>query len=367
MTSDRKAKKATRARMAAAGERYTTARRKVVPGAAALPAPMTDPPGIDPGEHAIRTVSWGAVSFHLVPYQGRYYVWHCWPGSADVYPVGNAAAGHAVLDARHAFCLLTTPWDQRAAHIFLPPGPGSPRTGYEAAVIVLAEDGGTWLACRDGTAGEPAAPTLARFDDVSAALTAFADHASQAAVRAERAGELAMATALSDHAAAARDEAARPSHQNLPATRPPGTRLPDTPVRTHATHVVDGKQYALVSYTDTTGGKCVAIDQDGKCGAPVCDVEVGAKSLVNAGMTMATQGQGVAAVYGRAHDSVTGLYAVMRNGERVAWPIHRDPRNQERYFAVIAYCQELKDIVATAGAQKASLKRFFPIWFSKAS
>jgi hypothetical protein len=183
MTSDRKAKKAARARMAAAGERYTAARRKVVPGAGALPAPMTDPPDIDPCEHAIRTVSWGAVSFHLVPYQGRYYVWHCWPGSADVYQVGNPAAGHAVLDARHAFCLLTTPWDQRAAHIFLPPSPGSPRTGYEAAVIILAEDGGTWLACRDGTAGEPAALTLARFDNVSAALTAFADHASQAAAR----------------------------------------------------------------------------------------------------------------------------------------------------------------------------------------
>jgi hypothetical protein len=155
MTSDRKAKKATRARMAAAGERYTTARRKAVPGAGALPAPMTDPPDIDPGEHAIRTVSWGAVSFHLVPYQGRYYVWHCWPGSAEVYQMGNAAAGHAVLDARQAFCLLTTPWDQRAAHIFLPPSPGSPRTGYEAAVVILAEDGGTWLACQDGTAGEP--------------------------------------------------------------------------------------------------------------------------------------------------------------------------------------------------------------------
>ena len=68
----------------------------------------------------------------------------------------------------------------------------------------------------------------------------------------------------------------------------------------------------------------------------MCDVEVSAKDLVNAGMTMAskTMGQGLAAVYGRAHDSVTGLYAVMTNGERVSWPIHDDPRNNERYFAV---------------------------------
>jgi hypothetical protein len=358
MTSDRKAKKATRARMAAAGERYTTARRKAVPGAGALPAPMTDPPDIDPCEHAIRTVIWGAVSFHLVPYQGRYYVWHCSPGSADVYQMGNPAAGHAVLDARQAFCLLTTPWDQRAAHIFLPPGPGSPRTGYEAAVIILAEDGGTWLACRDGTAGEPAALTLARFDDVSAALTAFADHASQAAARAERVGDLAMATVLSDHGAAARDEAARPSPHNLPAIRPPGTRQPDTPVRTHATYVVDGRQYSLVSYRDTAGANCVAVDVNGYWGPPLSGVPVGERNLL---------GAGIAVIYGRAHDSVTTLYAVMKDRKRMDWPVHDDAESGERYFAVIADCEAVADIVATAAARKASLKRFFPIWFSKAS
>jgi hypothetical protein len=97
----------------------------------------------------------------------------------------------------------------------------------------------------------------------------------------------------------------------------------------------------------------------------VCDVEISAKDLVNAGMTMAskTMGQGLAAVYGRAHDSVTDLYAVMRGGEQVAWPIHYDPRNQERYFAVIADCQELKDIVAVAGRRRTSLKGNFGIWF----
>jgi len=367
MTSDRKAKKAARARMAAAGERYTTARRKVVPGAGALPAPMTDPPDIHPGEHAIRTVSWGAVSFHLVPYQGRYYVWHCWPSSADVYQVGNAAAGHAVLDAWHAFCLLTTPWDQRAAHIFVPPSPGSPRTGYEAAVIILAEDGGTWLACRDGTVGEPAAPALARFDNVSAALTAFADHASQAAARAERAGDLAMATILSDHGAAARDKAARPSPQNLPATRPPGTRQPDTPVRTHATYVVDGRQYSLVSYRDTAGANCVAVDVNGNWGPPLSGVQADDRNLLRAGITMTTRGEGTAVIYGRAHDSVTAVYAVMKDRKRMDWPVHDDAESGERYFAVIADCEAVADIVATAAARKASLKRFFPIWFSKAS
>ena len=51
---------------------------------------------------------------------------------------------------------------------------------------------------------------------------------------------------------------------------------------------------------------------------------------------MATRGHGTAAVYGRVLDSVTELYAVMKNGDRVDWPIYDDPRNQERYFAVIA-------------------------------
>ena len=99
-------------------------------------------------------------------------------------------------------------------------------------------------------------------------------------------------------------------------------------------------------------------DQDGERGAAVCDVEVSAKDLVIAGMTgvSKTMGQGLAAVYGRAHDSVTDLYTVMRSGERVAWPIHYDPRNQERYFAVIADGQQLKDIVAVAGRRRTPLK-----------
>jgi hypothetical protein len=71
-------------------------------------------------------------------------------------------------------------------------------------------------------------------------------------------------------------------------------------------------------------------------------------------------------VYGRAHDSVTGLHAVMRDGERVAWPIHYDRRNQERYFAVIADCRQLKDIVAVAGRRRTSLRGNFGIWFSAA-
>jgi hypothetical protein len=82
-------------------------------------------------------------------------------------------------------------------------------------------------------------------------------------------------------------------------------------------------------------------------------------------MTMATRGHGTAAIYGRVHASVTELYAIMKNGERVDWPLYDDPRNQERYFAVIADSQALADIVAAAPAGSMSLKPMFGIWFSQ--
>jgi hypothetical protein len=55
----------------------------------------------------------------------------------------------------------------------------------------------------------------------------------------------------------------------------------------------------------------------------------------------------------------------MKNGERVDWPVYDDPRNQERYFAVIADCEALADIVAAAPAGRTSLKSMFGIWFSQ--
>jgi hypothetical protein len=82
-------------------------------------------------------------------------------------------------------------------------------------------------------------------------------------------------------------------------------------------------------------------------------------------MTMATRGHGTAAIYGRVHASVTELYAVMKNGDRVDWPIYDDPRNAERYFAVIADSEALADIVGVAPAGSTSLKQFFGMWFSR--
>ena len=55
----------------------------------------------------------------------------------------------------------------------------------------------------------------------------------------------------------------------------------------------------------------------------------------------------------------------MKNGERVDWSIHDDPRNAERYFAIIADSKALAEIVAAAPAGSTSLKPAFGAWFSQ--
>jgi hypothetical protein len=151
-----------------------------------------------------------------------------------------------------------------------------------------------------------------------------------------------------------------------PVVRPPGSRLPDTPTTTLATRTVDGHRFDLVSYLNTAGGRCIAIDLDGRREAWACDIQVDEQQLASAAMTMATRGPGTAVIYGRVHDSVTELYAIMKNGERVDWPIYDDPRNTERYFAVIADSEALADMVAAAPTGSTSLKQYFGIWFSRA-
>jgi hypothetical protein len=142
-------------------------------------------------------------------------------------------------------------------------------------------------------------------------------------------------------------------------------RLPDTPTTTLATRTIDGHRFDLVSYLDTAGGRCIAIDRDGRRDASACDIQVDEQHLASAAMTMATRGHGTAAIYGRVHASVTELYAVMKTGDRVDWPIHDDPQNAERYFAVIADSGDLADIVAAAPGSSTSLKQFFGMWFSQ--
>ena len=282
---------------------------------------------------------------------------------------------------------------------------------YESAVVEVEGDG-IWVASYDGTAGDNGPRSLARFDQFGAALDTFAARAERAADRAERdqagrypdlvagilryrAADARMITARGKLGDAVRrhEDRIRAERSIAPVahaigvsreflhrvlaggewswprdrrTRLPGARLPDTPITALASYLVDGHQYALVSYRDTADARCVGVDRDRQPWAALSDVQINDRDLLAPAMCMATMGQGVAAVYGRAHHSVTGLYAVMTNGEQVSWPIHDDPRNSERYFAVIADCQALKDIVAVAGRRRVSLRPHFAIWFRPA-
>jgi len=412
MTSDRSAKKAARARMTATGEPYSTAKR-AVQARPDRPAPLARPPAIDPREHAVHSRHWGALACYLIHYEGRYSAWFTSPDPSDpseAYPMPSEPAGRAFVDAWQATNLLHTPWDERITTIFLLSP--STRNGilYEAAVLNV-EDSGIWLACFDDTANDGGTHTLGQFGEMAAALEEFAALAERAAGRLGSEQAIAdpdlFAGVLRYRAATVRADAARAAlgdairrHQpradardrlsplwheaglpreslgrvlageewawpQRPVVRPPGSRLPDTPVTTLATRTVDGHRFDLVSYLDTAGGRCIAIDRDGCRDASACDIQVDEQHLASAAMTMATRGHGTAAIYGRVHASVTELYAVMKNGERVDWPIYDDPRNQERYFAVIADSEALADIVAAAPAGSTSLKLMFGIWFSK--
>lgn len=411
MTSDRSAKKAARARMAGTGEPYSTARRAVQAGSA-RPAPLARPPAIDPREHAVHSHRWGVLTCYLVRYQGRYSAWitSADPSEpSDAYGMPSEPAGRAFVDAWQATNLLHTPWDERIATTFLLSPDTSNGILYEAAVVNV-EDSGIWVACFDDTANDGGTHTLSRSGGMDEALEEFAALAERAADRLasrQAIGKAALfAGVLRYRAATVRADAARAAlgdairrHQpradggdglhplwheaglaresvgrvlageewtwpQRPVVRPPGSRLPDTPTTTLATRTVDGHRFDLVSYLDTAGGRCIAIHRDGRPDASACDIQVDEQRLASAAMTMATRGHGTAAIYGRVHDSVTELYAVMKNGERVDWPIYDDPRNQERYFAVIADPEALADIVAAAPTRSTSLKQSFGIWFS---
>ena len=409
MTSDRSRKRAARARKAATGEPYTQARR-AVGGSRGRPAEEAEPPAIDPREHAIESYDWDVVTCYVVHYQDRYYAWIASPGDRpQVYAMPDEAAGRRFADRWQTANLLRSPWNEHISRIFLLDPVAKTRIIYHAAVLNVA-DSGIWLACEDSTAeGEPAV-TLKQFDDMGGALGEFAACAERAAGQVEHeqsvgspdliAGVLRYraAQARADVARAVFGDTVRRQHADAgpgdglapvwheagipserlgevvagrewawpqgPVVRPPGRQLPDTPVTTLAEHVVDGHQFRLFSYLDSQGRKCVAIDLDGH-GAPVTDVAVDEEHLINAGMAMPTRGHGVAAVYGRAHESVTELFARMKDGSQVDWPVYDDPRNQERYFTVIADCDALDDIVAVAPSSSTSLKDMFGIWFSQ--
>lgn len=371
--------------------------------------PMPNPPAIDPRERAVASQHWGEMACYLVHDDGRYYAWiNRDDGSPDVvFAMPSLDAARRFLTGWQASNLLHAGgWDDALAHVFINE-PDAPGMYYEAAVLDAAGTG-IWHVSQDTISGETSS-ALASCDDLGDALSAFAEGAEQAADRIER-GRVGsdpdlLAAVLRYRAAAVRAERARailgdalrrseastagkrtvaraagataeildrvlegggwawPRGRQV---RPPGSRLPGTPVRELAAWTVDGKQFSLVGYTDTQGGACVAVDQDGQAGPALCDVTVSDRHPVGAGASVAAMGRGTAVVYGRVDDDVTGIYAVMKNGERVGWPACYDPENRQRYFAVIADREQLADIVAERPGGNVSLKPLFGIWFRRA-
>ena len=220
MTDDRSAKKAARARMAATGEPYSTARR-AVQTAPDRPAPLARPPAIDPREHALHCRHWGVLACYLVRYEGRYSAWIMGadPGDrSEVYGMPSEPAGRAFVDVWQAMNLLHTPWGERIATIFmLSP---STRNGilYEAAVVNV-EDSGIWLACFDDTANDGGTHALGQSEHLDDALEEFA-------ALMERAADRLGSTQAIDKPALSPASSATGRQRRVPTPRGPRWAMP---------------------------------------------------------------------------------------------------------------------------------------------
>jgi hypothetical protein len=138
-------------------------------------------PDIDPREHALESRSWGEeFTFHLVRHDGRYYVWTVrpWDDGDHAYEMPSAQAARQFLDSEFAFLLGVTDWGDRVASAYA----GDGATGqvlYSADVLDGAEDG-IWLATSEAD-GDDSRYVLTGFDNLAAAVEAFAVRTEQAA------------------------------------------------------------------------------------------------------------------------------------------------------------------------------------------
>jgi hypothetical protein len=150
------------------------------------PAPVQRLPDIDPAEHALESRSWGEeFTFHLVSYDGRYYAWTVrpWDDGDHAYEMPSQQDARQFLDSEFAFLLTVTDWGERVASAHV----GDGATGqilFSADVLDGAEDG-IWLATSEAD-GEESTYALAGFDDLGAAVAAFAARSEQAADAIER-------------------------------------------------------------------------------------------------------------------------------------------------------------------------------------
>ena len=150
------------------------------------PAAVQHLPDIDPREHALESRSWGEeFTFHLVRYDGRYYAWTVRPfdDGDHAYEMPSMQAARQLLDSEFAFLLTITDWGERVASAHA----GDGATGqvlFSADLLDGAEDG-IWLATSEAD-GEDSSYALAGFDDLGAAVEAFAARTEQAADTIER-------------------------------------------------------------------------------------------------------------------------------------------------------------------------------------
>jgi hypothetical protein len=150
------------------------------------PTPVQRLPDIDPAEHALESRSWGEeFTFHLVSYDGRYYAWTVrpWDDGDHAYEMPSRQDARQFLDSEFAFLLTVTDWGERVASAHV----GDGATGqilFSADVLDGAEDG-IWLATSEAD-GEESTYALAGFDDLGAAVAAFAARSEQAADAIER-------------------------------------------------------------------------------------------------------------------------------------------------------------------------------------
>jgi hypothetical protein len=147
----------------------------------AHPVPVQELPDIDPAEHALETRSWGEeFTFHLVRHDGRYYAWTVrpWDDGDHAYEMPSQQDAREFLASEFAFLLTITDWGERVASAHV----GDGATGqilFSADVLDGAEDG-IWLATSVAD-GEDSSYALAGFDDLGAAVEAFAARTEQAA------------------------------------------------------------------------------------------------------------------------------------------------------------------------------------------
>jgi hypothetical protein len=149
-------------------------------------APLQHLPDIDPAEHALESRSWGEeFTFHLVRYDGRYYAWTVrpWDDGDHAYEMPSEDEARRFLDSEFAFLLTVTDWGERVASADVGDG-ATGRVLFSADVLDGAEDG-IWLATSEAD-GEDSSYTLAGFDDLGAAVEAFAVRTERAADTVER-------------------------------------------------------------------------------------------------------------------------------------------------------------------------------------